>query len=152
MIDISYIGQQLPVFTAEVELGRLQFFAKAIGETNPLYLDAEVAKAAGYRALPATPTFLFSLMLEHASTQAILEELGIAVGDVLHGEQGFTYHQPVCAGDTLTYQPVIADIYSKKNGAMEFFVRDFDVHNQRGELAAEMRFSIIVMHTKGATK
>ncbi len=57
MLDKSYIGHVFPAFTAEVERGRLRFFAKAIGESNPIYTDEEAAKAAGYRALPAPPTF-----------------------------------------------------------------------------------------------
>jgi len=32
---------------------RLKFFAKAIGETNPIYTDEAAALEAGYRALPA---------------------------------------------------------------------------------------------------
>ena len=57
MLDKSYIGHVFPAFTAEVERGRLRFFAKAIGGSNPIYTDEEAAKAAGYRALPAPPTF-----------------------------------------------------------------------------------------------
>ena len=34
---------------------RLKFFAKAIGETNPIYTDEAAALEAGYRALPAPP-------------------------------------------------------------------------------------------------
>jgi len=55
MLDTSKIGHEFPSFTAEVEKGRLKFFAKAIGETNPIYTDEAAALEAGYRALPAPP-------------------------------------------------------------------------------------------------
>ena len=53
MLDKNLIGHEFPSFTAEVEKGRLKFFAKAIGETDPIYTDEAAALAAGYRALPA---------------------------------------------------------------------------------------------------
>ena len=37
MIDRSFIGLELPPIVTEVERGRLRSFAKAIGETNPMY-------------------------------------------------------------------------------------------------------------------
>ena len=45
-VDPAFIGTQLPATTLTVDAGRLRFFAKAIGETNPLYTDVDAAKAA----------------------------------------------------------------------------------------------------------
>ena len=61
MLDRKNIGRISKPHTVEVEKGRLKFFAKAIGETNPIYTDESAARAAGYRSLPAPPTFIFSL-------------------------------------------------------------------------------------------
>ena len=44
--------------------GRLRFFAKAIGETDPVYTDDAAARDAGYPDLPAPPTFLFAAELD----------------------------------------------------------------------------------------
>lgn len=52
MIDTSDIGHRLPAFSAEVEKGRLRFFAKAIDQTDPVYTDEGAAQAAGYAGLP----------------------------------------------------------------------------------------------------
>ena len=57
MLDKDFIGHSFPAFEADVEKGRLKFFAKAIGETDPVYTDEAVARERGYRALPAPPTF-----------------------------------------------------------------------------------------------
>ena len=64
MIDKKWIGHDLQTSTMTIERGRLRLFAKAIGETDPVYTDVEAAKAAGYPDLPAPPTFIFGIELE----------------------------------------------------------------------------------------
>jgi acyl dehydratase len=141
-IDRKHIGMRLPAFTASADAWRLRFFAKAIGETNPVYFDEAAAHDAGYPALPLPPTFLFSLEFEQSST-AWRDELGIVSSRILHGEQSFAYHRMAYAGDALRYESRIAEIYDKKNGALWFIVRETRVTNQRGEHVADLR-SVIV--------
>jgi len=62
MIDRKWIGHKFAPYTRKIEKGQLWFFAKAIGETNPIFTDEVAAKAAGYPALPAPPTYGFSLL------------------------------------------------------------------------------------------
>ncbi|ROZ75290.1 MaoC family dehydratase N-terminal domain-containing protein [Ramlibacter sp. WS9] len=139
MIDRRYIGHTLPAFSVDVEKGRLRFFAKAIGQTDPTYVDEEAARAAGHPGLPVPPTFLFCMEMESPNPAAIRDLLGMDYKRLLHGEQGFTYHAMAHAGDTLTFSQRIEDIYDKKNGALEFVVRKTHVTNQRDELVAELR-------------
>jgi acyl dehydratase len=146
MIDRKFIGHQLPPSVLMVDRTRLQFFAKAIGETDPIYSDLAAAKAAGYPDLPAPPTFLFAAELDSGTTERLLDELGIPLTKLLHGEQSFRYHAAVCAGDTVTVQSSITDIYDKKGGKLEFAVKDSRVNNQRGELVAELRTVLVVRH------
>lgn len=70
--------------------------------------------------------------------------MGIQLGKILHAEQAFTYHEPICAGDTITLQSKVADIFDKKGGALEFVVQDYTAKNQDGELVAELRRTIVV--------
>jgi len=139
MIDRRHIGTAFAPFTVEVERSRLRFFAKATGQTDPVYLDDEAARAAGHPALPVPPTFLFCLEMEAPNPAAIRETLGLDLGRILHGEQGFTFHRLAHAGETLTFRQRIADIYDKKGGALEFIVRQTEVDNARGERVAELR-------------
>jgi acyl dehydratase len=127
-----------------LERGRLRFFAKAIGETDPIYTDVAVARAAGYQDLPAPPTFLFTAELDTGAVEALLTRLEIPIAKILHGEQGFTYLQPVCAGETVTVSAKITDIYDKKNGALEFVVKTAEARNDKGEAVAEMRSILVV--------
>ena len=144
MIDRSWIGRELPAVSMTLERGRLRFFAKAIGETDPVYTDVDAAKKAGYADLPAPPTFLFGAELDGGILDSLLADLKVPIAKILHGEQGFTYHRPACAGETITVQSRIADIFDKKNGALEFIVKTSEARNAAGERVAELRSVIVV--------
>ena len=146
MIDRKWIGHELPASVLPLERTRLQFFAKAIGETDPVYTDADAARRAGYRDIPAPPTFLFAAELDSGVLDRLLADLGIPLAKLLHGEQGFSYHRAACAGDTVTVRSTITDIYDKKNGALEFVVKSSRATNQRDELVAELRTVIVCRH------
>jgi acyl dehydratase len=144
MIDKKHIGRTTTPQTVDVEKGRLKFFAKAIGETDPVYTDEAAARAAGYKALPAPPTFAFCLEMETNSLWDNIAAMGVPVGKILHGSQTFKYHAPICAGDRVTFQTKVSDIYDKKGGALEFIIEDTTAENQDGALVAELQRVIVV--------
>lgn len=146
MIDRRHIGHTLPRFSVPVEAGRLRFFAKATGQHDPLCTDEAAARDAGHPGLPVPPTFLFCLEMEQPNPAAMRELLGIDYRRILHGEQHFTYHAMAHAGDRLSFEPRIADIYDRKGGALEFVVRETRVTNQRGEPVADLRTVTVVRH------
>jgi acyl dehydratase len=146
MIDKRYIGQALPRFTVTVEPGRLRFFAKATGQTDPVYTDEAAARDAGHPGLPVPPTFLFCLEMESPNPAAMREMLGLDYRRLLHGEQQFSYHAMAHAGDRLSFEPQIVDIYDKKGGALEFVVRETKVRNQHDALVAELRCVTVIRH------
>ena len=144
MIDRSFIGHEFAPVTAVVEKGRLRFFAKATGNADPVYSDESAAAAAGYPSLPAPPTVLLCREMDRDDPMDFLDLLKVDLGRVLHGEQSFAYHAPVCAGDSITFTSRITDIYDKKNGALEFIVMDSECRNQDGVHVADLRRSIVV--------
>lgn len=150
MIDKRFIGHVMPTFSAVVEAGRLRFFAKATGQTDPLYSDEAAARAAGHPGLPVPPTFLFCLEMESPDPAAIRNLLGMDYRSLLHGEQGFVYHAMAYAGDTLTFEQRIEDIYDKKGGALEFVVRKTRVTNQHQQLVAELRCVTVIRNATGS--
>ncbi|WP_191833435.1 MaoC family dehydratase N-terminal domain-containing protein [Pseudomonas fluorescens] len=143
MADKHLIGHKLGTFTAEVEKGRLRFFAKAIGETDAIYTDEAAAQAAGHRALPVPPTFLKCLDGEGRDLNTFLNLVNFDLGRILHAEQSFVYHQMAYAGDVLTFDAVITDVYEKKGGALQFVVTESRVTNQHGEHIADVRSSLV---------
>ena len=144
-IDPAVIGRELPGFTIDVERGRVRLFAETIGETDPVFTELDAARAAGHPDLPAPPTFLFGVLLERPDATSWFDELGISIGNVLHGEQSFTYHSTAHAGDVVHFRPRIADTFEKKGGALRFVIREVAVTRADGTPVADMRESIVIV-------
>lgn len=146
MADISSVlGRETQAKTITVEQGQIQFFAKATGAKDKIYWDLEAAKAAGHKAIPAPPTFLFSLdMLAPAKEESILQTLGVDIGRILHGEQHFAYGKQIYAGDEITLKTKVTDAYDKKGGALQFIVSETQATNQKGESVGTMTNSLII--------
>jgi acyl dehydratase len=146
MLDKRFIGHELPAFTTTTNAWRLRFFAKATGQTDPLYRDEAAARDAGFPGLPLPPTFLFCLEMDSPNPAAMRELLGIDYRKVLHGEQSFSYHAMAFAGERLNFRPRIEDIYDKKGGALEFVVRETAVSKEDGTAVADLRTVTVVRH------
>lgn len=144
----KHVGVVSEPRVVDVERGFLKFFAKATGETDPVYFDEQAARAAGHPDIPVPPTYFFSMSLNPRPRRGDIfnkeEGLGVDMSRVLHGEQGFTYHRTVHAGDRLTLTQTTTDIFAKKGGALEFVVQDTRFENEAGELCAEMRVTTVV--------
>lgn len=133
----------------DVERGRLRFFARAIGETDPIYTNVDAARQAGHRDLPVPPTFFFSLSLEAPEPFAYLDELGVDLRCILHGGQRFDYTDMAYAGDTVTLSERIIDVTSKRGGALELITKQTDV--RRGEEQIARATSVIVVRNPEVT-
>jgi hypothetical protein len=151
MIDASWIGRALPAREFTLERGRLQFFARTIGEDNPIYRDVAAARAAGYADIPAPPSFLFAAEQGDGDLLALLREMQVNVAEVLHAEQSFVFQRHPCAGETLTVHSRIADLQTKKNGALEFIVKESTLSDGTGQTVAELRNVMVWRHPEGAT-
>jgi MaoC dehydratase-like protein len=139
------IGTEHPPLTTELERGRLRAFARAIGESDAVYLDLDAARGAGHRDLPAPPTFLFGPAFgDGPEAFAWITDLGVDMRHVLHGEQAFEYHDIAYAGDTLTLTHRISDVYTKRGGALQFLVRETDVRRDDGGLVVRLRVTLVV--------
>jgi len=58
-------------------------------------------------------------------------EVGIDFARMLHGSQEFEWGEPVCAGDTITTETTVEDLYERTG--MEFFVFKSVSKNQEGD-------------------
>lgn len=143
MLEKTLIGKPLGTRSITVEKGRLRFFAKVIGEVNPIYFDEAEAKAAGHPSVPVPPTFLFCLEIDAFDSIGTAALTGLDAARILHGEQEFIYHAMAHAGDTLTFDIKIADVYDKKGGALDFLVKETRVTNQDGRHIADLRGIVV---------
>jgi acyl dehydratase len=146
----DHIGHAFPPAFADVEAEHIREFAAAIGESRPIYVQTEAARAAGYRDVMAPPTYAFVLKYKAASPVDTLATLGIegAAGKLLHAEQSFDYFEPICAGDRLCFRERVADIYERKGGALLFVVLATEVTNQHDVHVATISHTEVVR--KGA--
>jgi acyl dehydratase len=142
-IPPTAIGSSTPPVTVTVERGRLRLFAKATGQTDPLYVDVETARAQGHPDLPVPPTYLFGLELEQPDPFRWLRELGIDLNAVLHGSQSFSYDALAHAGDALTVQSTVLDVYEKKGGALQLIERR-SVVTREGQRVATLDQTVVV--------
>jgi acyl dehydratase len=151
MVDQSAVGRSFTPVTAHVEPGRLRYFFDTLNEANPVYRDADAARAQGYAALPVPPTYLFCLeMMDATAPYEFLTALEIDIARILHGEQSFVYHAPVVVGDTLTFKPRVASVTDKKGGAMTLIVVETAVTNQHGVVVADTSRTIVVRNGRPA--
>ena len=133
------IGLPAGTTVVTVERGQLSLFAAAVKERSPIYTDARAAAKAGLPAIPAPPTYPFAMGNFGAYPElqpegeagaadspmaSVLGPLLSKGGIILHGEQEFTYHRPVMAGDVLEGRGTVADAYQKesKGKTMTFVV------------------------------
>ena len=135
-------GKKHPPFEYEVGREKIREYARAVGETNPVHLDPDAARAAGFSNVVAPPMFavVYSAM---AMAPAILDpELGINLALMVHGGQEFEWSKPVVAGDVITTQARIKDIYDK--GGMKFYVFESESKNQEGDTVVKGIWTDIV--------
>lgn len=151
-LDKKLIGHTFKPFTTTVEAGKIRLFCKAIGEENPIYVDEEAAKKAGYRAIPAPPTYLTAVTNDDPDKGGLLRLLNVDIGLILHGEQHFEYFAPVVVGDVVTCQEKVVDIYDKKGGALWFVVQEMEMKDQAGKLLAKGRGVTVVRNPDAGKK
>src|SRR3954454_20011092 len=101
-LDHDLVGRSYPSSAVyEVGRGKIAEFATAIGAADPVHRDAEAARAAGYPDVIAPPTFAIVLTLEAPNFVLEDPQVSLDYSRVVHGEQRFTHHRPIRAGDRL---------------------------------------------------
>lgn len=101
-LDPSFVGRSYPTAgTYQVAREKIREFAEAIGDDNTVYRDPGVARGFGYPDVIAPPTFAIILVLR--AQQALISDpdLGLDYSRMVHGDQSFTHHRPIRAGDEL---------------------------------------------------
>ena len=137
------VGKEYPPYAVTVERGRIKDFARAIGDSNPFYLDDEVGRASPWGDVIAPPTFPISFRDESGD---LLRDIGTDVSRLLHGEQEFEILQPLRPGETYLCRSKIVDQYERtgKTGPMGFVVRETAVIDKDNEVVAKMRGITVV--------
>jgi acyl dehydratase len=135
------VGKTYDPATFEVDADRIRSYADAVHEDNPVYHDADAAREAGFRDLVAPPMFAV-VYSAPAMGPAIMETIGEGLPRMVHGGQEFQWGEPVCAGDTITTEASVKEIYEKDGKA--FYVFESVSTNQAGQEVARATWTNIV--------
>ena len=131
-LDKSFVGRTYPAAARyEVGLEKIREFADAIGDPNPVYRDVAAARAAGHPTVVAPPTFVTIINLTAIRVIVGDPELGLDWSRVVHGEQTFSYHRPVLAGDTLDLTVTIENVMTRAGN--DFLTARADISTVDGE-------------------
>jgi acyl dehydratase len=130
-VNTGAIGKTYPVTMYAVGREKVREYAHAVGETNPLYLNLDTARAAGYADLVAPPMFAVVYAGRSIAPALFDPDVGIDFARMLHGGQEFRWGPVVVAGDEIDTTTTVKDI--SQRGGMNFYVFETDSRNQRGE-------------------
>jgi acyl dehydratase len=149
MIDRSLIGRETEPAQVTISAASIVEFARAVGETNPLYLDAAAARAAGYADVVAPPTYPIAFMAESMNPDLFIA-LDLDITTVVHGEQEFEYHRPLVGGETLTVRARLADAWEKpgRSGMLTFVVFEAQAQGKGGEAVYTSRITLLAKPAK----
>ncbi len=136
------IGKAYEPIVYAVGREKVREYAHAVGETNPLHLDLETARAAGYRDLLAPPMFVVVYSSPTFMGALFDPELEIDFAHLVHGGQTFRWEQEVVAGDEITTTLTVADI--SERAGLRFDTFESVSVNQRGETTCVGTWSTII--------
>jgi len=147
------IGWESPPWKWEVTTTGVRAFARGVGYTDPIYYDIEAAKKAGYRNLPAPPTYLGSTVFIPGKTDDTFSfppnfspNIDSGMTGLLDGGTEIEYFDTICAGDTLTSVNRLSDLSvkeSKSLGKMLIVSTETTFTNQDNKVVAIQRIQII---------
>jgi acyl dehydratase len=123
-------GKTYPPFEYEVGREKIREYARAVGEDNRVYFDGDAARAAGFRNVVAPPMFCVVYSAGAMGFAVLDPELDINLMMMVHGQQDFVWGEPVVAGDVITTEVEIKDMYEKDG--KEFYIWESKSKNQDG--------------------
>ena len=130
-VKTEAVGKTWPAASFEVEAARIEQYAEAVGEDNPVHRDAAAARSAGFRDVVAPPMFCVVYSAPALGPAITDPEVAINLGAMVHGGQEFEWGEPVCAGDVITTTTTCREIYEK--GGRGFYVFESVSTNQDGQ-------------------
>jgi acyl dehydratase len=139
---VSATGKVFERVSYAVGREKVREYARAVGETNPLHIDVEAARAAGHRDVVAPPMFAVVYTSPAIGPAMLDPEVGIDFARMVHGAQEFAWGPLVVAGDEIATEVEVVDV--SERGGMGFFVFESRSDNQDGERVCTGTWTCIV--------
>jgi acyl dehydratase len=141
-VNAKAIGKRYEPTIYAVGREKIKEYARAVGETNPVHLDVQAARDAGYADVVAPPMFAVVYSAPSVGPPIFDSDLEINFAMMVHGGQQFEWGAPVVAGDEITTTASVKDI-SERDGR-GYYVFESVSNNQRGEQVCRGTWTQIV--------
>lgn len=130
-----------PDAPVEVTIEKITNFCTAVGDLNPLYLDAAAAAAGPYGGIIAPPWFAASIRRGEGS-QAMFPSGGLMAGIDME------FKEPIRPGDSISASTEVKESYEKtgRTGTMTFTVIRSTLTNQKSEVVAYVDYRMMKRH------
>ncbi len=132
MWDEIIPGEPRPTVPYLLTREAIELYCRAVGETNPLYLDEAYANSSAYRGLIAPPSIHILLMFACTPADDWMRSPG-----TINAGQSWSYNIPARPGDTITLQARALDKFIRRERL--FVVHDNVFFNQHGEVICSGR-------------
>ena len=136
----SFIGLESDPVTYVVEKHSIEHFARAIGESNPIYFDEQFAKD-NVGGIIAPPTFIRLFRPKRLEKQ-----FPDSFSNLVDGGSSYTFHEKIFVGDQITVVSKLKDLFIKSGsfGDMMFKISLTSYTNQKNILVAEQEITTIL--------
>jgi acyl dehydratase len=141
-VNTDAVGKTYAPTVYAVGREKIKEYALAVGETNPLHLDPEAARAAGFRDVVAPPMFCVVYSSPSIGPAIFDPDVGINFAMMVHGGQEFAWGPLVVAGDEITTTVSVKSIEERAGNG--FYVFESQSVNQEGETVCTGTWTNIV--------
>ncbi len=141
-VNTDVVGKTYPPAVYAVGREKVREYARAVGETNPLHLDLDAARSAGFDDVVAPPMFAVVYAMPAVAAGMFDPDVGIDFSRLVHAGQAFVWGPLVVAGDEISTVLSVKDVSERRGSG--FFVFSSVSCNQRGETVCTGTWSNIV--------
>lgn len=128
----SLVGRRFAKTRFPVEAGKVAEFSRAVGRRTGDGEAYDWDTSAGGMVAPLTYSVAARLYADGDALQTVID-MGLDPRRVVHGEQEWTYHSPMRAGQVLVGTPTIVEAYAKdgRKGEMVFVLLETAFDDER---------------------
>ncbi|HZK04322.1 MAG TPA: MaoC family dehydratase N-terminal domain-containing protein [Actinomycetaceae bacterium] len=142
-VNDALVGSSYPpegVFRVGAE--HIAQFSAATGATSPIHFDRAAAQDAGYDDVVAPPTFAVVVAQRAEAAYVRDPESGIDFSRVVHGEEHFTHHRPIVAGDELVTTVHVESVVHR--GALDMVTTRAEIADAAATPVATVTSTLVV--------
>lgn len=147
----AMVGEQRrTVEGLRVEAGKVEEFARAFRDEDPLYRSESTADDRGFDAVPAPLTFTRTAAFPRYRPEGVDDmpgfDLGFRKEYAVHGEQAYEYERPLVVGDVLSGVTTLADVFQRngrRGGTLTFAIYETEFRDRSDDPVVTARSTLI---------